>query len=84
MWAPGATTTTPSIVTLWACPTCLDWFSRPTRPASAPCPMGPMPSAPDPRPRSKLLRMSNTRPRPRSYHQTMGNLSCSNLFAHDI
>jgi hypothetical protein len=41
MWTPGATTTSPSALTLWACPTCPDWFSRPTCPASAPCPVTP-------------------------------------------
>jgi hypothetical protein len=42
MWAPGATTASPSMLTLWAAltpwarPTHVNWFSHPTRPASAP------------------------------------------------
>jgi hypothetical protein len=36
MWAPGATTASPSALILW---------TRPTRPASAPNPVGPTPIA---------------------------------------
>jgi hypothetical protein len=45
MWAPCATTTSPSALTLWAHPTRAKWFSRPTCPASAPCLVGPTSSA---------------------------------------
>jgi hypothetical protein len=45
MWVVGVTTASPPALTLWARPTQPDWFSRPTCPASALCPVGSTPSA---------------------------------------
>jgi hypothetical protein len=56
----------PSVLTLWVHPTRFRWFSRPTRPASTPCLVGPTSSARATP--SQLLRLPSTQPRPRSYH----------------
>jgi hypothetical protein len=83
MWASGASTTSSSTLKLQARHTLPDWFSRPTRPALAPCPMGPtastratlsqqLPCGPQ-RPCRQLIRLPNTRPHLRSYHNTQKN-----------